>query len=95
MAETVPANVIGKLREAVASLKGTAIYKEIVEPRDGVLARFQPAFAPDHVTTIREADNALRYALSMVPNVELRLYEVEFHPKKPEVILGVNRRTGE
>ena len=54
MAETVPADVIGKLREAVASLKGTAIYKEIVEPRDTVLARFQPVFAPDHVTEITE-----------------------------------------
>ncbi|MBW2103233.1 MAG: hypothetical protein JRH05_11270 [Deltaproteobacteria bacterium] len=54
MAETVPADVIGKLREAVASLKGTAIYKEIVEPRDAVLARFQPVFAPDHVTEISE-----------------------------------------
>ena len=54
MAETVPADVIGKLREAVASLKGTAIYKEIVEPRDAVLARFQPVFAPSHVTEITE-----------------------------------------
>ncbi|MBW1668647.1 MAG: DUF1016 family protein [Deltaproteobacteria bacterium] len=39
-----------------------------------------------------EADNALHYALSTVPDVELRLYEVEFHLKKPEVILGVSRR---
>lgn len=36
----------------------------------------------------READAALRYALSTVPNVKLRLYEVEFHLKEPETILG-------
>ena len=54
MTETVPADVIGKLREAVESLKGTDIYKEIVEPRDAVLARFQPVFAPSHVAEITE-----------------------------------------
>jgi hypothetical protein len=31
-----------------------------------------------------DADNALSYALSTVPNVELQLYEVEFHLKKPD-----------
>lgn len=52
MAETVSADVIGKLREAVAGLKNTPIYKEIVEPRDAVLARFQPVFSPEHVAEI-------------------------------------------
>jgi len=33
--------------------------------------------------------------LNTIPNIELRLYEVEFHLKKPEVILGVSRRGGE
>ena len=56
MAETIPADVIGKLREAAASLKGTPIYNEIVEPRDAVLARFQPVFAPDHVDAITEEE---------------------------------------
>ena len=37
----------------------------------------------------READDALRYALSVVSNVELRLYEVEFHLRKPEAILAM------
>ena len=37
MAETVSADVIGKLREAVVSFKNSAIYKEVVEPRDAVL----------------------------------------------------------
>ena len=36
----------------------------------------------------READDALRYALNAVSNVELRLYEVEFRLRKPEAILG-------
>ena len=36
----------------------------------------------------READEALHYALSTVPNVELRLYEVEFQLKEPEMKLG-------
>ena len=54
MANTVPADVIGKLREAVASLKNTPVYKEIVEPRDAVLARFEPVFAVDHVSAITE-----------------------------------------
>ena len=32
----------------------------------------------------RQADNALRYALSTVQNVSLRLYDVQFHLKTPE-----------
>jgi|GEM_PF-117987 len=56
MTENAPADVIGKLREALASFKNTDIYKEIVEPRDAVLARFQPVFAPDHVTGITEEE---------------------------------------
>lgn len=52
MAETVSADVTGKLREAVAGLKNTPIYKEIVEPRDAVLARFQPVFSAEHVAAI-------------------------------------------
>jgi len=51
---TIPADVIGKLREALTSLKKAHIYKEIVEPKDAVLARFQPTFAPEHVTDIAE-----------------------------------------
>jgi len=34
------------------------------------------------------------YALSMLNNVELRLYEVKFHLKKPEVILGTINKKG-
>lgn len=42
----------------------------------------------------READNALHYALTTVQNVELRLYEVEFHLKRPEVVLKPHRKDG-
>jgi len=37
----------------------------------------------------READVPLHYSLSTVPNVEIRLYEVEFHLKEAESILGI------
>lgn len=56
MPETVHGDVIGKLREAVVSLKKTAIYKEIVEPRDAVLVRFQPVFSAEHVSEITEEE---------------------------------------
>ncbi len=52
----VPADVIGKLREALASIKNTDIYEEVVELKDAVLARFQPFFNPDHVTDITEEE---------------------------------------
>ena len=56
MAETVSGDVIGKLREAVVSLNKTGIYKEIVEPRDAVLARFQPVFSAEHAPDITEEE---------------------------------------
>lgn len=34
----------------------------------------------------READDAIRYALSAVPFIDLQLYEVDFHLKKPESV---------
>ncbi len=52
MADTVSAEVIGKLREAAASIVKTATYDEIVEPRDAVLARFRPIFSPAHLSAI-------------------------------------------
>jgi len=33
-----------------------------------------------------DADDALRYALSTIPNVELRRYRVDFHLTKPEIV---------
>lgn len=52
MAETVPAEVIGTLREAVINLKQSDIYKNVVEPRDAVFARFQPVFTTKNVKNI-------------------------------------------
>ena len=54
MAGTVPADVIGQLREAIADWKKTWNYRKCVELTDGVLARFQPVFSPDHVSGITE-----------------------------------------
>jgi hypothetical protein len=39
----------------------------------------------------READEALQYALSVLPNVELQLYEVEFRLREAGMILGRKR----
>lgn len=54
MAQTVPADVIGKLREEVAGLRKSSIFNEIVEPKDSVLARYQPVFTAKGITTITE-----------------------------------------
>lgn len=51
---TVPPVVVGKLRESVVRLKKSATYKQIVEPKDEVLARFQPVFTAEHVKSITE-----------------------------------------
>jgi len=72
MAETVPADVIGNLREAVVWVK-----RHLAENGDEVHG----------MIICRETDMSLHYALSTIPNVELRLYEVEFHLKEAEPIL--------
>lgn len=56
MAETIPVDVIGKLREAVVGLKKTKIVKEIVDPKDAVLARFQAVFSAENITSISEEE---------------------------------------
>ncbi len=56
MSQTISADVIGKLREALINIKKTTIYKEIVEPKDAVLARFQPIFSVEHVPEITEEE---------------------------------------
>lgn len=48
----IPGDVIGELREALAGLRKADAYKEIVEPMESVLARFQPAFSQENVPTI-------------------------------------------
>jgi hypothetical protein len=52
MTQEIAAEVIGKLRATVAAFKKSPIYGQIVEPRDQVLARFQPIFSLNHVAAI-------------------------------------------
>jgi hypothetical protein len=52
MTNGITSEVIGQLRAAEVAFKKSAIYGQIVEPRDQVLARFQPIFSIDHVPTI-------------------------------------------
>jgi hypothetical protein len=52
MADGITAEVIGQLRATAVAFKNSAIYRQIVEPRDPTLARFQPIFSIDHVPTI-------------------------------------------
>ena len=56
MAQTVPADILGKLREAVVRYRKGGHYDAIVGPRDEVLARFQPIFAPDHLPELTEEE---------------------------------------
>jgi hypothetical protein len=54
MTNGITSEVIGQLRAAAVKFKQSAIYRQIVEPRDQILARFQPIFSLDHVPTISE-----------------------------------------
>jgi endonuclease NucS-like protein len=56
MGQTVPADIIGKLREAVVGFTKSKIYGEMIAPRDAVLARFQPVFCPDHAQELSEEE---------------------------------------
>ena len=49
MANGLSADVVGKLRARTVEFKKSVIYQQIVEPRDQVLAQFQPIFSPSHV----------------------------------------------
>ena len=44
--------LIGQLRANTVEFEKSDIYKQIVEPRDQVLARFQPLFLMDHIPAI-------------------------------------------
>jgi len=44
----------------------------------------QPEEAVEGLVICHSADDRIKYALSAVPNVSLRFYEVEFHLKEPE-----------
>jgi hypothetical protein len=44
--------LIGQLRANIVELRKSVLYQQIVEPRDQVLARFQPIFLMDHIPVI-------------------------------------------
>jgi hypothetical protein len=48
--------ILGKLREALAAMRQSELWRQIVEPRDRVLARFQPLFAAGNVSALHATD---------------------------------------
>jgi len=44
------------LRAILSPLKNDPVYKEIVDPRNAVLARFQPVFTQQHIPNISEEE---------------------------------------
>ncbi len=58
----IPAEAVGSLREALSRFMRSDLYNKIVEPKEAVLARFQPAFAPERVGDIAE-DEFLSFLL--------------------------------
>ena len=52
MSVTIPQEVVGKLREIIGKYKDSTIFKDIVEPRDSVFARYQPVFSPENLLKI-------------------------------------------
>ena len=56
MAVSVPSEILGLLREAIVGLGKSSAYKEIVEPREEVLSRFQPVFLADHIPEMSDTE---------------------------------------
>jgi len=54
MSISISPEVIGKFREGLVGMLKSPIQKSIVEPKDQVLARFQPIFSPDHIPSITD-----------------------------------------
>jgi len=52
LSNSIPKHVIGELRQALAGLKKSEIYKDIIEPRDAVFGRFQPVFSGENAAAI-------------------------------------------
>ncbi|HZK79715.1 MAG TPA: endonuclease NucS domain-containing protein [Humisphaera sp.] len=50
----IPQQVLGKLRTQLAEMRRAPIWKQIVEPRDDVLSRFQPLFSASHLPELTE-----------------------------------------
>jgi hypothetical protein len=54
MSTTVPADVLGILRQGAVGLQKSEAYSKNVDARDEVLARYQPVFSPERVRQITE-----------------------------------------
>jgi hypothetical protein len=54
MSDSMIAQAAGQLRQALVGLKKSETWKQIVEPRDTVFARFQPIFQPAYVPKLAE-----------------------------------------
>ena len=52
MEEAKSSAAVGKLRAALAEMKSSALWAQIVAPKDGVLARFNPLFDRSHIPQI-------------------------------------------
>jgi len=49
-------NAVGQLRAALRKFKGTESYQKFVEPKEGIFARYQPVFHPNHIPDITEEE---------------------------------------
>ena len=54
MSEAMIAQAAGQLRQALVQMKKSETWKQIVEPRDAVFARFQPIFQPAYIPNLAE-----------------------------------------
>ncbi len=52
MAESIAPVAVGQLRQALAEMKKSMLWSQIVDPRDAVLARFQPIFQPSYIPAL-------------------------------------------
>lgn len=56
MSEADYESAIGRLRQSLGDMKGSDVWKQIVEPRDGVFTRFQPLLDPAHIPNLSDAE---------------------------------------
>ena len=54
MSDALIAQAAGQLRQALVEMKKSETWKQIVEPRDAVFARFQPIFRPAYIPNLTE-----------------------------------------
>src|SRR5882724_9438424 len=52
MNEATRTAAFATLRQSLETMRRSAFWRDIVEPRDQVYARFRPIFAPDHLQSL-------------------------------------------